>query len=194
MWDFFEPKDRLWYRWMLDGAEAFLRKNGDEWRIAFRSVPFEALSDHSGGPEAVEAPEDCAVSFVVGRGKRVALRPHLSEMPYLIVARDDVRILPGSESRFQVALPPVVRFETEGGDVLAESMPFTLSNTWFGDKSGGTLCISMPTALDPRCRGEIEESDGCGSTDSLHGSLDRSGALVHCEIVVRNDSIFFFDM
>lgn len=200
MWDFFEPQDRQWYRWALAGAEAYVRKNGDEWRIAFQSIPYERIQAASVGPEAVAAPDLPSVAFVVGRGRKLALRPRLSEMPYLIVARDDVRILPGAEARFQVALPPLVRFELEDGQILGEAMPFILSNTWFGDKSGGTLCLSMPTALDPRCRGEVEDtadsapSAACGGADAFQGDLERNRALIHCEIVVRNGSKAVVDL
>lgn len=200
MWDFFEPQDRRWYRWALSGAEAYIRKNGDEWRIAFESIPYGRIQAVSAGPEVVDAPDLVGIAFVVGRGRRMALRPRLSEMPYVIVARDDVRILPGSEARFRVALPPLMRFELEDGQVLGEAMPFSLSNTWFGDKSGGTLCLSMPTVLDPRCRGEVEDAAAsvmalsCGESEASQGALERNQALIHCEIVVRNGSKAVVDL
>ncbi len=183
MWKYFEPEEAQWYQWRLHGSHAYLRKNGDEWRMAFFPVEFQELRPESGGPLPCDPPESAPIVFAVAHGTRIALRPRLSELPYLIIARNDIRILPGADARFNVALPPVIHFEMENGPSLGETMPFILSKTWFGDKTGGSLCLSMPTALDPRCRGEKEEKEPVNTWDT-----ENFRSLVHCEINVRNES------
>ena len=181
MWNYFEPEASRWYRWRLDGASAWLRKNGDEWRTLFAPARFQDLKEGSGGPESGEPEDGAAASFAVSHHRKVALRPHFSERPYLIVAQNEIRIHCGDQARFDLSLPVLLRFEPENGANLGEAMPFILSNTWFGDKTGGALCWSLPTTLDPRCRGETEDL-----TAAAPASAFRS--LVRCEIVVRNDS------
>lgn len=182
MWDWFEPEERRWYRWRLDGAAAYVRKNGDEWQTVFAPARFQDLKADSGGPEVAEPPADLQSSFSVATGTSIALRPRMGQRPYLVVSRNDIRILSGAEARFDVAFPVLFRFELSGGEGIGEAMPYLLSNTWFGDKTSGSLCWSLPTVLDPRCRGEVEEATkGRPSWYDCH-------SLVRCEIVVRNDS------
>ena len=183
MWNYFEPEATRWYRWRLDGASAYVRKDGDEWRTVFLPSRFQDSTDDSGGPEAGSPPPDAASSFAVAHGGTVALRPRFGERPYLILARNEVRIMAGAEARFELALPALLRFELESGAVLGEAMPFLLSNTWFGDKTGGSLCWSLPTALDPRCAGESADS-----ADALGAAGKDRRSLVHSSIVVRNGS------
>ncbi len=183
MWKYFEPEEAQWYQWRLHGSHAYLRKNGDEWRMAFFPVEFQELRPESGGPLPCDPPESAPIEFAVAHGVRVALRPRLSELPYLIMSRNIIRILPGADARFNVALPPVIHFELENGPSLGETLPFILSRTWFGDKTGGSLCLSMPTALDPRCRGEKEDRVPSNTWDT-----ETFRSLVHCEINVRNES------
>jgi len=185
MWDYFKPENAKWYQWNLDGASVHLRKNGDEWRSVFSQVRFQDLRSNASGPVLGEPPEGTVPLFSVASGHNVALRPHFGVQPYLIIARNDVRILGGAEARFDVALPVLVRFELENGDSLGEGMPFALSNTWFGDKTSGSLCWSIPTELDPRCSGE---------QDLYPNSSAKYKSLLRCEIIVRNDSKIPLDL
>lgn len=187
MWNRFTPSDIVWYRWKLDGASVYLRKNGDEWRAATVPVRIAAIEPEAGGPDPEDPPEGAQVAFAVAEGATVALRPYLPEQPYLIVVRNDLRIMAGAEARFDVALPPRYRAELPSGEAVLDYAPFILSSTWFGDKTGGTLCGSLPTALDPQCRGEIETGDGCCAEPDYR-------ALVGCEITVRNASRFPIDL
>ncbi len=148
MWDFFELKNNQWYRWDLNGASAFLQKVEDAWYVQFNQIPFRDLNDEFGGPYPVDAPaaENGAISFIVGKGKDAALRPYLSEIPYLVTVPDEIRIMPGAKIRFDVMLPPFLRFEVSAHEPpIAEAMPFVLSRTWFGDTSDGILCHSLPS-------------------------------------------------
>ncbi len=193
MWNYFEPQDNQWYRWDLNGASAFLCKIGQEWQILFNQIQFQDLQDTFGGPHFSETPENTGVSFTVCQGKKVALRPYLSGRPYLVTVQDDIRIMPGAETRFDVVLPPLLRFEiSSGGEPLAEKMPFVLSDTWFGDSMTGVLCHSLPSLLVPRCDGNTFCSrDARGF---ILGMDTNSLAMIHCELLVCNTSKTVVDL
>lgn len=200
MWNFFEPALAQWYRWKIDGASLWMRKNGEEWRFALDALPFKQIKSDALGPEPANAPESAPVIFVVAAGKKIALRPHPSAIPYLITARNEIKILPGSEAQFTIALPPLMRIEHENGSILYEFQPFIVHSTWFGDTMSGTLCRSLPIELDPQCKNEQG-----GFADSAHPeevtndpaiqeSFMRATqylacrSLIHCKIAVRNRS------
>lgn len=188
MWDFFEPKNDEWYRWDLNGASALLQKKEGAWHILFNQIPFDALKDGFGGPHAVEVSEmeDKAFSLVIGNGKKAALRPYLSGMPYLVTVKDGVRIMPGAETRFDVMLPPLIRFETAPHEPpLAEIIPFVLSRTWFGDSMSGIFCHSLPSFLVPRCDGNICPLDAENPAAGVNTHIQ---SLIHCELLIRNTS------
>jgi hypothetical protein len=202
MWNFFEPKDSQWYRWKLDGASLWMHKNGEEWRFALNSLPFKHLQSDASGPEPTEPPADISVSLAVAAGRKAALHPHPSPMPYLVSARNDVTIHPGTEARFTIALPPVLRVELESGYALYEGSPFTTTYAWFGDKTSGHLCLSLPIELDPECKNEQRAFDSAPDAPSaaspaylsMQQSLRRAAqylacqSLIHCKIVVKNKS------
>jgi hypothetical protein len=189
MWDFFEPEDNQWYRWDLNGASAFLCKKEDSWQISFNQISFQYVTNTFGGPYLVDAPEpnNAEISFVSGKGKKAALRPYFSGMPYLVTIRDNMRIMPGAETRFHVMLPPLLRFEVYPHEAaLAEQMPFLLSHTWFGNSMTGMLCYSLPTLLHPSCDGDImcsqkTENDITKRNSDIH-------TLIYCDLLVRNIS------
>jgi hypothetical protein len=202
MWNFFEPKDAQWYRWKLDGASLWMYKEGEEWRFALNSLPFKHLQSDSDGPEPVEPLEGVSVSIAVAGGKKAALHPHPSPIPYLVSARNDVKIHPGTEAWFTIALPPVLRVELESGYVLYEGSPFTTPSTWFGDKTSGNLCLSLPIELDPASKNGQGAADGADGTAkaaspaslSMQESMRRAAqylackSLIHCRIIVKNRS------
>jgi len=189
MWNYFEPENLRWYRWNLDGATAWLRKNGEEWRLAVEPVAFKQIHQESGGPEESEEPDSLIPSYIVASGRKVALRPRLSSRPYLVSARNNVRLLPGAAAWFSIALPPRLRFELENGQVLLDSEPFTVSNTWFGDKTAGDLCLSLPIELDPECKGENEAgTSACDTANQATSKYLGCRSLVLCNLVVKNRS------
>lgn len=179
MWDFFEPRERTWYRWKLNGAEVWLHKSGDEWRVGVKSVRYRDLVATAEGPLPARSKPDIPVLITVAHAKQVALRPLMPKEPFLITARNEVAVLGGQDTRFLVDLPVILRLELDTGDFIGEWRPFTLSNTWFGDKVDGTLCLSIPTALDPICRNE--DLDASKDAPSYRG-------LIRCEILLRNDT------
>jgi hypothetical protein len=105
--------------------------------------------------------------------------------PYLISARNPVRILGDTEIRFDVDLPVPFSFETENGLTLCALEPYILSNTWFGDTTGGILCFSLRTALLPQCRDEMPDPAECPV---------RRKSLVRCPILVKNGAKAPFDL
>jgi len=189
MWNYFSPEDLQWYSWELDGARAWLRKNGEEWRLALEGIDFRAIVPGARGPIPAAPSPELPIFFGVGKGTKIALKPQLAHRPYVIAVRNDVRLLPGAEAQFDIALPPLLRFELEGGKVLLEAEPFTVPNTWFGDKTSGNLCHSLPMSLDPRCAGEKQapaDSAAPGTHNAERYLACRS--LVQCRLVIRNQS------
>ncbi len=190
MWNFFEPAEARWYSWALDGASLWMRKNGEEWRFALQSIPFKRIENDAHGPDNTDPPEDISISFAVARGKKVVLRPHPSSTPYLVAARNEVKIHPGTEAWFTIALPPLFRVELESGAVLFEAAPFTTTTTWFGDKTSGNLCLSLPIELDPECRNENGELVDSNTRESLERAAYYLAcrSLIRCRIAVKNQS------
>lgn len=192
MWDYFEPLDNQWYRWDLNGASAFLHKTGGEWQISFNQIKFQDLKDSFGGPFFAATPGDSLVSYAIGKGKKIALRPYLSARPYLVTVQDDVRILPGAETRFKVVLPPLLRFEFPSLEYLGEKMPLILSGSWFGDTMSGVLCHSLPSLLVPGTDGNtFSARDVRGAV--LENATD-SRVMVHCDLLVSNTSKTVMDL
>ncbi len=177
MWNSFNPSNGQWYRWRLNGAEIYLRKDGEEWRSVFLPIRYEDLAPIADGPELASPPTDAPVSFVIARGNRVALRPSPPRRPFLIDVGNSIRLMLGSEAYFQIDLPIEARLETENGDCVGEGLPFILTNAWFGDKLSGVLCYYLRQNLDPYSRGERKEN---GESARLFRSLAR------CKLRIRN--------
>lgn len=189
MWNFFEPVDLQWYTWKLDGARAWLRKNGEEWRLALEPIDFRSIHAETDGPISALPSENISVSFAVSKGSKIALRPQLADRPYLITVRNDVRLLPGAEAQFSIALPPRFMFQLESGKVLFAAEPFIVPNTWFGDKTSGSLCLSLPMSLDPHCAGEKASESSLSEPGTHHAARYLAcRSLVQCKLIVRNTS------
>ncbi|MDR2536335.1 MAG: hypothetical protein LBD29_09940 [Treponema sp.] len=179
MWDTFRPKDTVWYRWRLNGAEAYLKKDGESWQTAFKIIPFYEWSADFGGPEERAPPESLSISNAWGFGDDVALHPYLSLKPYLLTVRERMRISPGMDVCFAADLPPLLKFELSPETVLAEAEPFSVSQTWFGaDTMTGEFGYSLIGRLLPR------QSKQKGS----------SSTLIHCEIYIKNNAKTMFDL
>jgi hypothetical protein len=180
MWDSFKPKENIWYCWRLNGAEAYLRKNGEVWETAFKSIPFSALHGDSGGPEeGVAPPESALVTHSWGAGEEVSLHPYLSVQPYLLTVREKTRIAPGMETGFAADLPPLLKFELNPETVLDEAMPFEVPQTWFGlDTVTGEFGHSLGGALLPH-QSKPEKSPA---------------TLIHCEIYIKNNAKIMFEL
>lgn len=179
MWNPFKPKDSIWYRWRLNGAGAYLRKEGKLWQTAFKTLPFQDQNTDFGGPEEQAPPDSLAISHAWGTGQEISLHPYLSAKPYLLTIKEKLRIAPGQGLAFTVTLPPVLRFEWASDAVLSEAMPFTFPQTWFGsDTMTGVFCHAITEGPFSRAV-KLEKSPS---------------ALISCEILVKNNTKTVFDL
>ena len=166
MWEPFKPEDGIWYRWRLNSADAYLRRDDEAWRAAFKTIPFHEKSDVFEGPFEEEPPDDLPVLHAWGKGENVLLAPHLSARPYILKIKEKVRLAPEQKIRFTAALPPLLAFELAPEAIVAQVMPLTLSQTFFGrDSMGGELGHSLTVSLEQK------------ETPSI---------LIHCEVVIKN--------
>ncbi|MFZ4615650.1 MAG: hypothetical protein ACOYM2_05530 [Rectinemataceae bacterium] len=185
MWDYFEPIEGIWYRWDINGAEVWLFRTGDEWRLGVKPIRLSEVCPLAEGPYPAEGEPDFPILVTVARSRTIALRPVMPTQPFLISARNDVSLMGGLETRFLVDLPASLRFELATGEFVGEWRPVLLSNTWFGDRMDGSLCLAMPMALDPMSIEELRAS----------ASGPRSGGiLVRCEILLRNSGKASLDL
>jgi len=178
MWHPFKPQNAVWYCWRLNGAAAYLRKDRETWRIAFKTILFRDLDldGGTGGPEPEDPPGDLPVIRAWGIGEKVFLHPFLCDKPYVLTMGEKLRIAPGQECRFTAALPPLLKFELERGKALAEEMPFTMSKTFFGpDTMHGEICHSLPAVLGD------------------DAAANQNSALIHCEIILTNKTKTMFE-
>jgi hypothetical protein len=145
MWHYFEPEEQGWYRWRLNGAGVYLRRDGDAWKAAYRPVLFHEMEDGFGGPEPGAPPEGLPVSVIAGTGRRVALRPSFGDKPCLLKFPERLHLLPDGELRLALALPPALQLELADSLPLIRFMPFLLPETWYGeDTMSGSLYLSLP--------------------------------------------------
>ncbi|MDR3161041.1 MAG: hypothetical protein LBU28_05435 [Spirochaetaceae bacterium] len=164
MWHAFEPEEHEWYQWNLNGAAAYLRRDGDEWRTAYRPVLFHEIEDGTGGPEPAPPPEGLPVYVTAGAGRSVALRPYFGDKPSLLKFSGHPHLLPDAEMRIGLALPPMLQLELADSLPLIRFMPFLFPETWYGeDTMSGSLYLSLPQ--EPReaaalVRGELLLKNG----------------------------------
>jgi hypothetical protein len=173
MWNYHKPEEGRWYCWQLNGAAAYLRKEGNAWQTAFVSISPDALGERFGGPEEALPPESLASTLSLGLGDRVTLCPSLSHKPYLAVLENKTLLFPETEIVLNIFFPPLLQFELSPTLILAGFMPFTLRETWVGsDTSSGVLCLALPSFLVLRGKEPPEPW----------------GALIRGRIILRNRS------
>jgi hypothetical protein len=144
--DTFEPQEGRWYCWNLNGAAGYLKKDGEHWQTAVQVLPFKDMTDDFYGPREEVPPEGLPGSVMVGPGTAVALRPVLSEKPYLVIMQEKLCLVPAAEAHFTLLFPPAVSFETMDNQQITAFTPFTCSKAWFGDDTtSGVLCVSLPS-------------------------------------------------
>jgi hypothetical protein len=173
MWNYHKPEEGRWYCWHLNGAAAYLRKEGNAWQTAFAPISPDAMGERFGGPEEALAPESLPGTLSLGLGDQVILRPSLSPKPYLATLENKTLLFPETEIALDVFFPPLLQFELSPVLILAGFMPFTLRETWFGaDAGSGILCLALPAFLVRRGK-EAPES---------------WGALIRGGLILRNRS------
>jgi hypothetical protein len=178
MWNIFKPDEGSWYQWKLCGAEAYLRKTGNEWQNSFKALPLYKAAGACGLFNGQAPAEELALASTWGVGEWVSLRPFLP-MPYCVTPQKPARLFTGHEARFFVDLPPLLKIECGSEIALAEFMPYTVSKTWFGENTGeGSLYLSLPHAL-------ISWGDG---------NDEHPATLARCPITVRNTAKSVFNL
>ena len=178
MWDTFKPKDKIWYCWHLNGASAYLLKNGDSWQTAFKTIPFCERTNDFSGPDTENPFESLPITSVWGTGDEVILHPYFSSPPYILNSRDKIRIAPGQKVYFTAFLPPMLRFEITSETVFSEFMPLVPSQTLYGpDTISGKLGYSLKDVLLPK-QAEDMRSPSC---------------LIRCDILIVNYSKTMFE-
>jgi hypothetical protein len=197
IWRAFDAEEGVSYHWTLNGAEAFLRREGALWETAFMTQSMEDATEKAGFYKSAEKFDGASFininfSFIsVGTGSKVSLHPYVPEKPFILNLVDKLRILPGREIRLKAALPPVLQFELDG-ECMERCMPLTLNETWEGvDTVNGTLAYALGDVASPFMVGEIDSlPEMGGSLKDCHGA----SALIHTEIIVRNRSKMPFDL
>lgn len=128
------------------------------------------------GPDIVEEgpSQNTPLTFILGEGTKVALRPYFSNKPFFVTVKEKTRLLNGLSVSFIVDLPPILKFEIPGNIALDQAMPFSLSSTWLGyDTTTGILCNSLPCSLIPITNTQIPEA---------------APGLIRCTINIKNHS------
>ncbi|MDR1301154.1 MAG: hypothetical protein LBK43_01610 [Treponema sp.] len=171
----FEPQDGLWYGWHLNGALAYLKREGEIWQAAYTVLPLKDITDEWYGPKEEIPPEGLLCSMTVGPGTGLTLYPsYISEKPYLVPLPEKVSLVPAAEVRFTALFPPLMSFETEDNQRIAAFTPFTCADAWFGDDTAsGFLCLSLRSSCIT-----WDQAALCAAPRSL----------IRCPLVIRNRS------
>ena len=174
MWDFFAPAEKTWHCWRLNGAAAYIRKDGDNWEAAFSCVPARERIDAFGRADDEPPPESLARVFASSAGERVFLHPFFLPASYAIRLGALLRVAPERSFRLSVDLPPLLKFETAPGREIASFEPFKTSKAFVGpDLMRGEICRAIDLDLS-RAGGVLK--DGAPS------------AFIRCEVTIVNGS------
>lgn len=173
-WRPFRTKNAVWYRWRLNGAAAYVRRDRDAWQVAFQTALLRDRSEGFGGPDAdAPPPGDLPVARAWGDGDSAFLHPYLSPTPYVLRAAEGLRLAPGRQCRVAADLPPLLKLELAQGKALAEESPFSMPRTFCGpDTMSGEICHSLPM-------------DSAGPDSA---AAQAPSAFVRCDILVRNNT------
>ncbi|MCC5805282.1 MAG: DUF432 domain-containing protein [Opitutales bacterium] len=110
------------------------------------------LVDSAPPPDDVKASERFTYD---GPLERVRAVPMLPDRSIVVRPENALKVLNGQKSQFFVSIPIMIRVELMGAaadDALqvTEIMTAVLSNTWFGDTTGGELCYALKTTAKHR--------------------------------------------
>ena len=180
MWEIFKPEDTVWYCWRLNGADAYLRKNGGSWQTAFNTIPFCERTSELSGPKIQEPPETLPLTRAWGIGEEIFLHPYLSSQPYLLKAKEKIRLAYGQQISFTAILPPNLKFEITQDIVLNEAMPLAPQKTLIGqDPMTGILAHCLSDCFTPKEEGEKNENPSI---------------FIQCEVIIKNNDKNMFEI
>ena len=172
MWDFFKPENNVWYCWHLNEAAVYLKKDDGIWKTAFKTIPFHERGDNFEGPLQEAPPDSLSITAATisapDTDGQIMLHPYFYSLPYIIKLREKLRLGPEQQIQFTAELPPMLKLELTPEAIIAETMPFTLSRTFFGpDTMDGVLGYSLPADLEKKAK---------------------PSALIYCDILIKNNT------
>ncbi|MDR2768077.1 MAG: hypothetical protein LBB82_07100 [Treponema sp.] len=183
-WDTTELEENVWYRWMLNGAAVYLRRDASlltcaytaaRWREKSRAA-FEDQGALFGGPMDAPPPSDAVYTVTASASAQAAITPFLSGKPFL-AGTEHLRLFPGAELSLRLELPPSLRLSASG-ETLFSFSPFIVNETWYGeDTMTGMLCYSLRASAP-----QIADAD---PNDAFPRN---AGAGIVCPLLVRNKS------
>jgi hypothetical protein len=183
-WEPFAPREDVWYRWNLWGAEIALRGGpGGRWQGFCRELPWNRRTGVCSGPLEGKAPDGTAITALwevppENTEPQIALTPCLPAKPFLVFPADTLRLAPGTETILELEIPPVLRLTLHSGasaELLFTFTPFTLKETWYGeDTMTGILCYALPGAAGTTA----------GTAAVAAGTAESAG--IRCRILLRN--------
>jgi hypothetical protein len=163
LWSPVEVEKEKVYYWQIAQLKLWISKAADEIYVAH-----EQASDVSVEQKVVIAAErkkpekiEWNRFIVEERSSIIQLNPAVPDRAVVVGSEAPVKILPETKAMFFVGIPIWVRLyigENKKKEV-SEIPTVILSNTWFGDPTGGVLCYGIKSrAL--RTMDELEESPG----------------------------------
>ncbi|MDR1142855.1 MAG: hypothetical protein LBK77_01395 [Spirochaetaceae bacterium] len=197
-WESFVPREGVWYRWNLWGAEIAVRRGpGGRWQGFCRSLSWNDCRGACSGPLEGEAPDGAAITALwevppENTEQRIALTPCLPAKPFLVFPADTLRLSPGTEAILELEMPPIARLTLHSGgssEVLFTFTPFTVKETWYGeDTMTGILCYVLPAANGARQVGGDRQAGagGTGPAGTAVGGTAESVPGVRCRLLLRN--------
>ena len=166
MWGAIEIRPEENSQFDFKHVKIFLQRLYDEWRFAYKHRESETAD--------CSPKEEDWIRLVSTTDETLELSPVLPDRPLVIRPESPLSIFPKRYASFFVALPVWYRFtavSAKGRTNLIDIPSRVLSNTWFGDPSGGELCYSLDAQL--RRASTLQE--------------DRE-TVVTCSLAVRNGS------
>ncbi|MDR1308284.1 MAG: hypothetical protein LBK74_12020 [Treponema sp.] len=197
-WESFIPREDVWYRWNLWGAEIAVRGGpGGRWQGFCRELPWNRRNGVCSGPLEGEAPDGAAITVLwevppENTEQRIALTPCLPAKPFLVFPADTLRLSPGTETILELEMPPVVRLILHSGaspEVLFTFTPFTVKETWHGeDTMTGVLCYALPAANGARQAAGVSQAGGAGTgaAGTAGAGTAESAPGIRCRLLLRN--------
>ena len=147
------------YYWQAGPLSLWIRRNEDEWLVAYESQSANADSEEFIIAQKRENPGTLEPTrYVLSENSGIIqLLPVLQDRAVVVGSEIPVRILPKNRALFFVSIPVWIRIligEKKNRITLTEIPTINLSNTWFGDPMTGELGYSLTTSA----RRSIEDS------------------------------------
>ncbi|KGE71711.1 DUF432 domain-containing protein [Spirochaeta lutea] len=170
LWGPIRTDDTTCLYWSFPQCELWIRRVTDEWFVLTQHAQDYALpvaTHHTTDNLPLEAaipvdpPEVNGWSrFVTLQQDELGLLPALPDRPLVIRPSMSSTLLPGRWAQFFLAIPVWANLVTlkSKEQTIFQEIPLTLlSNTWFGNTTGGELCYALDTPFH-RSPDEIQKN------------------------------------